>query len=392
MVSRPAVPSNARDVTVDWLRQALAFAGSFDPRELEAMQIEPVGSGRGLMSEVIRCRLSWSPGARQTPESVIVKLHSPEGKTSRLARALKFYRREYDFYRRIGPSAALRSPAMLYGDFAPRTHRFVLVLEDLEGLESIPQARGASRAQATSAVHAAARMHGRYWNNVNQPALAGVLDYLQKYRLLTQLAYLFYLSPALHRFGSLFTPEMRHLAETYGPRVVDHLTDLSAGPKTFTHGDFRLDNMLFGPDAAADFIVIDWQNCGIHSGLRDVAYFLSNSVTTELRRSIEREVIEEYHAALCHAGVAGFSLSECWSLYRSVTLSCLIAPVVMCGGLDFSNPRSRCTIEIGLSRTLAAVQDLDADEFLPGRRRIFSIGGMTSALSAGAYHVRSAFG
>ncbi len=392
MAARPAIPAGARDITADWLRQALAYPASSNLPELQGVQVEPVGSGRGFISEVIRCRLSWPRDAPSAPNSLIIKLHSPERKTSWVARAVRFYRREYEFYRRIGALAVVRSPAMYYGDFAPRTHRFVLVLEDLADWVSIPQPQGASHDQAKSAVRAAAGMHGLYWNNFSQLAAAGVLDYLEKYRLATQLGYLFYLPPALRRFGDLFTAGTRRLAETYGPRIADHLADLSAGPKTFTHGDFRLDNVLFAPNASDDFAAIDWQNCGIHSGMRDVSYFLSNSVTTELRRSIEREVIEEYHAALCRAAITHFTLEECWTLYRNVTLSCLIGPIVMCGSLDFRDPESRRTIVIGLRRTLSAVEDLDAEEFLPGRQRIFSIGRVSSELSAAAYHARRMIG
>ena len=159
MATRPAIPAGPRDITVDWLRQALAQAGGSDPLELQAVQIEPVGSGRGLLSEVIRCHLLWPLDAQPAPSSVIIKLHSPNHKTSRFARILQLYLREYDFYRRIGPAAAIRSPAILYGDFAPRSHRFVLVLEDLADLQSIPQVDAANEIQSKTAVRAAAKMH-----------------------------------------------------------------------------------------------------------------------------------------------------------------------------------------------------------------------------------------
>ena len=64
-------------------------------------------------------------------------------------------------------------------------------------------------------------------------------------------------------------------------------------------------------------------------------------------------------------------------------LSCLIGPVFICGSLDFRDEASRRTVEIGLSRTLAAVEELNAEEFLPNRPRVFSVGNAASALSAG---------
>ncbi len=384
MARRPTIPSRPSDISLDWLRQALACSGGFEPSQLRAVHAARVGSGRGLLSTVIRCRLEWSGAAPQHPGSVIIKCHSGDRKTFRLARILKLYRREYEFYRRIRPLTGIRSPKLLYGDFAAVSHRFVMVMEDLSELEAVSQVSGASQVQVKSAVRAVARMHARYWNNFDHPTLAGVPDYSRKYRRLTQLGYLLNLAPTLDRFGNLFNAEMRRLAEDYGTRVADHLSDVSRGPKTFTHGDFRVDNLFFDEPGADEVVAIDWQNSGVHSGMRDITYFLSTSVATETRREIERDVVGEYHDALVGAGVSDYSFDQCWRSYRQVMLSCLIGPVFTCGALDFSDEPSRRTMEIGLRRTLAAIEDLDAEEFLPGGPRAFSLGSVVPPLSAGA--------
>ena len=315
---------------------------------------------------------------------MVIKCHSADRKTFRLARILNLYRREYEFYRRIRPLAGIRSPKLLYGDFAAASHRFVMVMEDLSDLEAVNQVSGASQVQVKCAVRAVARMHARYWNNFDHPTLAGVPDYSRKYRRATQLGYLLNLAPTLDRFGNLFNAEMRRLAEDYGTRVADHLSDISRGPKTFTHGDFRVDNLFFDEPGADEVVAIDWQNSGVHSGLRDITYFLSTSVATETRREIERDVVGEYHDALVGAGVSDYSFDQCWRSYRQVMLSCLIGPVFTCGALDFSDEPSRRTMEIGLRRTLAAIEDLDSEEFLPGGPRAFSLGSVVPPLSAGA--------
>ena len=384
MTSRPSVPSDPHDITVAWIRQVLTNSNGIDPRELLAAQVEPVVSGRGLLSAVFRCRLTWTRSAPHQPSSVIVKFHSADRKTFRLARLLKLYRREYDFYRRVRPFADIRSPALLYGDIAAVSHRFVMVLEDLAHLQSATQADGASPVQAIHAVRAAARMHARYWNDFGRPELSGVPDYTRQYRVLAQLGYLLNLTPTLQRFGNLFSPETRRLAEEYGARIANHLAQISEGPKTFTHGDFRVDNLFFDGTSPDDVVAIDWQNCGMHSGLRDITYFLSTSVTTQTRRSIERDVVGEYHVALLEAGVTGYSLDECWHDYRQVMLSCLIGPVFTCGSLDLTDDASRRTMEIGLSRTLSAIEDLHSEEFLPDRPRAFSVGNVASTVTAGA--------
>ena len=145
-----------------------------------------------------------------------------------------------------------------------------------------------------------------------------------------------------------------------------------------------MDNLFFGEPGGNDVVAIDWQNCGIHSALRDITYFLSTSMTTETRRAIERDVVTEYHDALAGSGIGDYSFDNCWRDYRRVILSCLNGPVFNAGSLDLSDEASRYTMETGLSRTLTAIEDLNAEEFLPGRRRAFSAGNVAANPSAGA--------
>ena len=51
------------------------------------------------------------------------------------------------------------------------------------------------------------------------------------------------------------------------------------------HGDYRLDNMLFGePGADRPLTVVDWQTVTWGPAMTDVAYFLGCALPDELRR------------------------------------------------------------------------------------------------------------
>ena len=65
-------------------------------------------------------------------------------------------------------------------------------------------------------------------------------------------------------------------------------------------------------------------------------------------------------------------------------LGVLIACIVGCGGLDLGFQRLHDLVKSALERALAAVEDLDAAEFLP-RGRFLSAGKAFSILSRGAY-------
>ena len=60
---------------------------------------------------------------------------------------------------------------------------------------------------------------------------------------------------------------------------------LLARPEPFAviHGDYRLDNLMFGADAD-DVVAVDWQTLAVGPPARDVAYFLGTSIQVDERR------------------------------------------------------------------------------------------------------------
>ncbi len=373
---------------------ALTAGGAPDLPTIQGIALEPIECGAGLMGTLMRCRLAYHDNADAGPKSVVIKLPSTDPKSSRMNRWQSLYRREYGFYSRLANDAPIRTAAMLYGDFQERSQRFVLVLEDLGDMVTADQIHGIAAPQARSAVRAVARLHGHYWNKMERLRRSGCYDSTStKLRPLMQLAYLAYLPPTLADFGHLFSDRMRRLAETLGPRVADYVGDVAVGPRTFIHGDFRAANMFFGTGASdeRDFAVVDWQVCGIGSGIFDVANLLCSSVPTEVRRQIERETLQEYHDIVRSMGTQDFSFEDCWRLYRQNVLGRLPITVFVGGAMNLTQERSRRMFETSARRSMAAIEDLEADEFMPARRPRFSRASMFSTLSGGAYRVYRSF-
>ena len=366
MTTTLPIPEDEGAITAAWMQQALTAGGVSNCPEIAHVAAENIGAGVGMVGTILRCHLTYRGEAGALPETVIVKMHSSHAETFQTARSLSLYRREYDYYRQLASHVPLRSPALLYGDFDDGDHRFVLVLEDLRSMATVDQINGASASQAMIAVRAIARLHAHYWDRVDHPPVASFLEPSDpRRRRLVQDVYQAGLPTALNRFNSLFSDSMRQLAAEYGHHLVEHLDALAAGPQTFCHGDFRLDNMFFGNGDTEEFAVVDWQICGIRSGLYDVAYFLSSSVAIDVRREIEREAVAEYHRIVSSAGAGNFSPENCWRSYRQNMLSCFQTPIIAGARLDLSRERSRRLAEVFLTRTLTAIDDLDAREFLP---------------------------
>ena len=390
MASGPVIPDGVEQITAGWMQQALAAGGMADVPVIEDIGVEQVGAGIGHVGESVRCHLSYADDAPGLPETVFVKMHSSHPSTDKLARRVRLYRRECAFYRLLSHRAPIRSPSLYYGDYERRSNRLVLVLEDLGGMQQADEIDGADADQARCAVRAIARFHASSWNRTHESPYIDIFDSLDpKWRPPVQLIYLASLRRTFEVFGDHFSSDMRRVTETLGWRTADYFGDLAVGPRSFGHGDFRLDNMFFGP-GPDDLAVIDWQVCGGNNPLGDVAYFLGGSLPIDLRRSIEREAVAEYHEIVCRAGAEDFSTEDCWRLYRQNMLVRLLVLVVSIGGLDISNERSVRLLSLGLNRTLAALEDLDSEEFLPARRRLFGPSWAFSTASRYGYKVSKA--
>ncbi len=392
-MSRPPIPRHAGDVTAQWIQEALTAGGGSALPHVREVVLEEIGASVGFMGTILRCHLRYeearAPSGQSStaPETMIVKLPSPHAKNRRLGRWLSLHKREYDYYRLIAPESPLRSPALYYGDYEARSDRVVLLLEDLGQLETVSHFDGASAEQVRQAIGAIAKLHGTYWNRVDQPPVSGFPDsFAPKRRRLVQLVYLANVAPALERFGHFFSDDMRGLAETLVGGIAAQIERVEGGPKTLSHGDFRLNNIFFGGEDEGDIGVIDWQVSGLRSPLYDVAYFMGSSVTTEVRREIEREVLEEYTGMVVEMGARGFTFEESWRLYREHSLAILLVMVFASGGLNLNDERGRQAVEVGLQRGLAMIEDLDGAACVPAPAGLLS-GGALAVFSRGAYGV-----
>ena len=397
MTSRPTLCDDPAAIDADWMQRALAAGGASACPAIGDVVVEDLGSATNAFGRLLRCHLTVDGGLAADPATVIVKLPTADRRAFRFAKWLSMHERECLYYRRVARHARIRSPALLYGDFDEDTHRFVLVLEDLRDLEVPVQVAGVSAGRARLAVREIARLHGQFWGAVDCPALSGCSDVLApKFRRFMQIACLLCLPVVLERFGDSFSPQTRRLAEALGPRITAHLASVAAGPRTFIHGDYRGENLFFGPEVGGgasagggaaggdDFAVVDWQGCGLGAGLYDVAYFLGTNVVPGDRRRIEGEALEEYHDIVCRLGARDFTFDDCWRSYRQNMLSVLMPCILACGGLDLGNQRLHDLVKSGLERALAAMEDLDVAEFLP-RGRFLNVGNALSILSRGAY-------
>ncbi|WP_375539249.1 phosphotransferase [Blastococcus sp. TML/M2B] len=117
------------------------------------------------------------------------------------------------------------------------------------------------------------------------------------------------------RYAAVLEPHVKQAGDLYFGRL-DARPERAPAP-TITHVDYRLDNLLIGPDGTVT--VVDWQTCGTGTGPSDVAYFLGAGLLPEVRREVEEQLVRDYFDGLVAGGVTGYDWADCWLDYRRGT-------------------------------------------------------------------------
>ncbi len=312
----------------DWLTAELNRAG-FSGR-LE--QLEPELVGTGQVGENVRCRLIWDDqpadgtaaeeagddeadedGVR--PRSVVIKLASSNAASRAAAEATRTYIREVGFYRDVADSVAIRVPAVYHLSEAQAENRFILVMEDIAPAAAGDQLRGCTLEQAELAVAAAADLHGSTWGRPGLAELAWI-DQPTPERAAERVDLFRMLYPGfVERYQDRLSAEQLAFGQMLADRF-DRWTASNGSDRCLVHGDFRLDNMLFGTaEPAPPLTTVDWQTPSLGGGLSDIAYFLSGSLERQTLRRHESELLDRYRGRMAEHGVE-LSVDQAWTGYR----------------------------------------------------------------------------
>ncbi|HLZ69036.1 MAG TPA: phosphotransferase [Dehalococcoidia bacterium] len=321
------VPIVAADaVTPAWLTQLLRDAGVIS--RAAVTRIERTRIGTGLVGQNVRFTLTYDHDEPGAPASVVGKFPSTEPLSRRTAVGGGIYEREVRFYREVAPTVHIRTPACYAAAVDSASGDFVVLLEDLAPARQGDQIAGCSIAQAELALAELAGLHAPRWG---EAALQG-LDWLPRPTpvalMRRQQLYQAVWPRFLETYEAALPPGGVALGERFG-RTLARALDPDGAPPCITHGDYRIDNMLFGTaEGGYPLAVVDWQTVGIGAGAQDAAYFLGAGPLVAERRTHEERLLRCYYDALLAGGVHGYSWDACWRDYRRGSLSGLSMTVV----------------------------------------------------------------
>jgi aminoglycoside phosphotransferase (APT) family kinase protein len=153
------------------------------------------------------------------------------------------------------------------------------------------------------------------------------------------------------------------LLQRFGARLGEWI-DGRDGPPTVTHGDYRLDNLMFAsPAGGASITAVDWQTPGHGAGLADVSYFMGAGPLPPERRRIERDILTEYTALLRSDYAVEIDDDWAWQQYRREAFAGVVMAVVasqIVGGTE----RSEAMFAAMATRHLQHALDLDSEHLI----------------------------
>ena len=345
------------DITPQWVEGVMRGSGNLeDGVTVTAVSTERIGEGVGILSILQRVSPTYS-GATKAPPTFVVKYPTDDVTQRFTADALVLYIRELVFYRDCATSAPFKT-AKCYGQAMEGDNtNFTIAMEDIGHYRGLNQLEGVNLDESKNLLEKLADYHAMWWNS---PKLAGMQDVFQPLLNPTYEAVLPMLWtqgwPNVEQYaGHLLPDSVRGIGAIWADKVSWMLGNLMT-PTTLCHGDYRADNIMFD---AKEPVVIDFQLVGVGSGMYDVGYFISQSISTEVRRGHDQELVDTYLDRLETHGIT-IDRAEMWRQYLVAICFCVTYGVTTFGGFAEQNERGQQLLQDMLLRALYCVADNDA--------------------------------
>jgi hypothetical protein len=362
-----ALPQMPSGITAEWLTQVLQDNGTLNAgTAISELRREQVGEGAGMMSELSRLiptyRFANGNDARSAPASFIAKYPSQNSTNRELAMLMNLYEREVRYFAELDPLTTAKSPgayiAELDGD------NFIILMEDMSDYRVGDQIVGATLEETQVGIDELAKLHATFWGKVDN------------------ISWIPHVSNSYHatNLHGMLPSAWDKMLRVFGELIPDHFIarkdDLLGSipalqahtdrpPVTLAHGDFRMENLLYGTKPEHHpVVIIDWQGPLLGRGMQDVTLLMGESTQTEVRRAHEHALVRRYVDGLAELGVKNYGFDEAWDDYRHTHLHNWGYTILVCG-LDATNERAFAWMSQMLLRKLATTDDLGLLELLP---------------------------
>jgi aminoglycoside/choline kinase family phosphotransferase len=366
------IPESPEAITPPWLTRALRNRSTISEAVVESVEMNLLGEGQGFAGQIARVKLNYDIEEKGAPRSLIAKFPSADPTARSLIRQYRVCEREIRFYEEIANRVGVATPSC-YGSVLDRASGDgVLLLEDLTDARVGDNVAGCSRDEAELALRQLAKLHAGWWGSRELEDL----DWMPYFNDNAEMVRVLYEQ-------TLWDTFLQKVEEIFpGRQLPVSLLDIGAGlrnnlaqvanrlaesPRTLVHGDYRLDNLLFGTaEYQVPLTIIDWQGAVRGRGAADLWHFMIYCLPPEQRRAMEQPLLDAYHTALREHGVRDYDFSQCLYDYRFAgfhQVAMMVLGVGILGVLSTEGGRDR--FEVSLERCVAAIEDHDLASLMP---------------------------
>ena len=285
------IPSTTDELTPEWFTEALG-------EPVDAVEVLDAHSGT-----TGRARIGLTASSA-LPATVFVKLQPFVAEQRKFLRQIGLGVAEARLYAEVGNELPVRAPRVWHSDYDEAEGTFVMVLEDLEasGCRFVNPGDDDIGDVAMSAMDELAVLHAAYQGRdlgwLRTPS--GMRSKPDDPEIAERRAQ--FVVSAVDQFADDMPSVFRRLGELYAKRSLDIVALFNEGERTLIHGDTHSGNLFVDAGRTGFF---DWAVAGRGPGVRDVAYFLCNSLPVETRRaeggSVARPVSVRARRSRCHA-------------------------------------------------------------------------------------------
>jgi aminoglycoside phosphotransferase (APT) family kinase protein len=285
-----SIPSAVDDLTPEWFTEIL-------DTPVDAVHILDAHSGT-----TGRARVGLTASSSDVPDTVFVKLQPFAEDQRKFLRQIGLGVAEARLYAEVGSQLPVRTPRVWHAAYEESDGSFVMVLEDLTASgcrfptpsdDDIVEVAG-SAMDELAILHAAFQGRDLEWLRTpsgmrRKPADAETASRRAQF-----------IVSALDQFADDMPAVFRRLGDLYASRSLDIVALFAQGERTLIHGDTHSGN-LFVDQGRTGFY--DWAVAGRGPGVRDVGYFLCNSLPIDTRRAEEESLLARYRGALARHGI-----------------------------------------------------------------------------------------
>lgn len=349
--------SNESQITSQWVENLLKQSGDLESQNsVTAVRTERIGEGVGLLSILQRVIPTYAQPSN-APKSFVVKYPTDDLTQRFTADALVLYIRELKFYAECAEQAPFDT-AKCYGQaIASDNTDFTIAMGDISHFRQMNQLDGVNLDDAKTLLNVLADFHASWWGSAQLDTMSSYFQPLDNPTYNAVLPMLWQAGwPVVEQHGMDVVPDsVAQIGGIWAEKVPWMLSNLMS-PTTMCHGDYRADNLMFNGNKP---VAIDFQLIGTGSGMYDVGYFISQSITAAVRSGHDRELVNGYLDRLESHGIS-VDRDEMWRQYQISICFCVTYGVTTFQGYTDQNERGQQLIKEMLGRSLRAVADNNA--------------------------------